>query len=77
MLSVNTNISSLNAQRSLLSNSQGAAVAMERLASGKRINSAKDNAAGLAISNRLESQIKGVTQGIRTVSYTHLTLPTT
>ena len=42
MLSVNTNISSLNAQRSLLSNSQGAAVAMERLASGKRINSAKD-----------------------------------
>ena len=68
MLSVNTNISSLNAQRSLLSNSQGAAVAMERLASGKRINSAKDDAAGLAISNRLESQIKGVTQGIRNLS---------
>ena len=68
MLSVNTNISSLNAQRSLLSNSQSAAVAMERLASGKRINSAKDDAAGLAISNRLESQIKGVTQGIRNLS---------
>ena len=68
MLSVNTNISSLNAQRSLQSNSQGAAVAMERLASGKRINSAKDDAAGLAISNRLESQIKGVTQGIRNLS---------
>ena len=68
MLSVNTNISSLNAQRSLLSNSQGAAVAMERLASGKRINSAKDDAAGLAIASRLESQVKGVTQGIRNLS---------
>ena len=41
---------------------------MERLASGKRINSAKDDAAGLAISNRLESQIKGVSQGIRNLS---------
>ena len=68
MLSVNTNISSLNAQRSLLSNSQGAAVAMERLASGKRINFAKDDAAGLAVSSRLESQVKGVTQGIRNLS---------
>ena len=68
MLSVNTNISSLNAKRSLLSNSQGAAVAMERLASGKRINSAKDDAAGLAIASRLESQVKGVTQGIRNLS---------
>ena len=68
MLSVNTNISSLNAQRSLLSNSQDAAVAMERLASGKRINSAKDDAAGLAIASRLESQVKGVTQGIRNLS---------
>lgn len=68
MLSVNTNISSLNAQRSLLRNSQGAAVAMERLASGKRINSAKDDAAGLAIASRLESQVKGVTQGIRNLS---------
>ena len=70
MLSVNTNISSLSVQRSLQSNSQGAAVAMERLASGKRINSAKDDAAGLAISNRLESQIRGVTQGIRNLSDT-------
>ncbi len=68
MLSVNTNISSLNAQRSLQSNSQGAAAAMERLASGKRINSAKDDAAGLAVASRLESQVKGVTQGIRNLS---------
>ena len=68
MLSVNTNISSLNAQRSLLSSSQGAAVAMERLASGKRINSAKDDAAGIAIASRLESQVKGVTQGMRNLS---------
>ena len=68
MLSVNTNISSLNAQRSLQSNSQGAAAAMERLASGKRINSARDDAAGLAVASRLESQVKGVTQGIRNLS---------
>ena len=64
MLSVNTNISSLSVQRSLQSSSQGAAVAMERLASGKRINSARDDAAGLAVASRLKSQIKGVTQGI-------------
>ena len=68
MLSVNTNISSLSVQRSLLSSSQGAAMAMERLASGKRINSAKDDAAGLAVSSRLESQMRGVSQGIRSLS---------
>lgn len=57
---INTNIASLNAQRNL-NNSQGDAnVALQRLSSGLRINSAKDDAAGLAISTRFESQITGL-----------------
>jgi flagellin len=59
-LTVNTNVSSLNAQRNLDRSSQGLATSMERLASGMRINSAKDDAAGLQISNRLTSQINGL-----------------
>ncbi|MCZ4252019.1 flagellin [Pseudoalteromonas shioyasakiensis] len=59
-LSVNTNVSSLNAQRNLNKSSQGLATSMERLASGMRINSAKDDAAGLQISNRLTSQVNGL-----------------
>ena len=59
-LTVNTNVSSLNAQRNLNKSGQGLATSMERLASGMRINSAKDDAAGLQISNRLTSQINGL-----------------
>jgi flagellin len=59
-LTVNTNVSSLNAQRNLSKSGQGLATSMERLASGMRINSAKDDAAGLQISNRLTSQINGL-----------------
>ncbi|MCF6145490.1 flagellin [Pseudoalteromonas mariniglutinosa NCIMB 1770] len=59
-LTVNTNVSSLNAQRNLNKSSQGLSTSMERLASGMRINSAKDDAAGLQISNRLTSQINGL-----------------
>ncbi|MEM0515308.1 flagellin [Pseudoalteromonas sp. YIC-827] len=59
-LTVNTNVSSLNAQRNLSRSGQGLATSMERLASGMRINSAKDDAAGLQISNRLTSQINGL-----------------
>ena len=59
-LTVNTNISSLNAQRNLSRSGEGLANSMERLASGMRINSAKDDAAGLQISNRLTSQINGL-----------------
>jgi len=59
-LSVNTNISSLNAQRNLTKSGQGLATSMQRLSSGMRINSAKDDAAGLQISNRLTSQINGL-----------------
>ncbi len=64
-LVVNSNISSLNAQRQLNSSSMALESASERLASGKRINSAADDAAGLAISNRQTSQIRGLNQAIR------------
>ncbi|KAA1154551.1 flagellin [Pseudoalteromonas sp. FUC4] len=59
-LTVNTNVSSLNAQRNLTRSGEGLATSMERLSSGMRINSAKDDAAGLQISNRLTSQINGL-----------------
>lgn len=62
---INTNIASLNAQRNL-NTSQGAlATALQRLSSGLRINSAKDDAAGLAISERLTTQIRGLDQARR------------
>lgn len=64
-LVVNSNISSLNAQRQLNSSSMDLNKASERLASGQRINSAADDAAGLAISNRQTSQIRGLDQAIR------------
>lgn len=60
MISVNTNVSSLNAQRNLSQSGSNLATSMERLSSGMRINSAKDDAAGLQISNRLTSQINGL-----------------
>tara|TARA_R110002124_G_scaffold175482_1_gene343241 strand:+ start:531 stop:2045 length:1515 start_codon:yes stop_codon:yes gene_type:complete len=59
-LTVNTNVASLNAQRNLGSSSNNLATSLERLSSGSRINSAKDDAAGLQISNRLTSQINGL-----------------
>ncbi len=64
-LTINTNVASLNAQRNL-GRSQGAlGTAMQRLSSGLRINSAKDDAAGLAISDRMTSQIRGINQAVR------------
>ncbi|WP_349342865.1 flagellin [Marinobacter sp. MMG032] len=62
---INTNIASLNAQRNLNASQGDANVALERLSSGLRINSAKDDAAGLAISERFTSQIQGLNQAIR------------
>ena len=62
---VNTNIMSLNAQKSISRTNGALATAMERLSSGMRINSAKDDAAGLAISQRMTSQINGMNQAIR------------
>ncbi|RZL54328.1 MAG: flagellin [Variovorax sp.] len=62
---INTNISSLTAQRNLSSSQNSLATSMQRLSSGMRINSAKDDAAGLAISERMTAQIKGLTQAGR------------
>ena len=64
-LTVNTNVSALNAQRATLDSQKEMASAMERLASGKRINSAVDDAAGIAIAARMESQISGLNQAVR------------
>jgi flagellin len=62
---INTNVLSLNAQRNL-NNSQGALqVSLQRLSSGLRINSARDDAAGLAISERFTTQIRGISQAMR------------
>ena len=62
---INTNISSLNAQRNLNSSQSALATSLQRLSSGLRINSAKDDAAGLAISDRMTSQIRGLNQAAR------------
>ena len=62
---VNTNVSSLNAQRNLSNSAKALDTSYTRLASGLRINSAKDDAAGLQISNRLTTQINGLDQGNR------------
>ena len=62
---INTNIQSLNAQRSLGASQNSLATSMQRLSSGMRINSAKDDAAGLAISERMSTQIRGLNQAGR------------
>ncbi|RZI42075.1 flagellin [Herbaspirillum sp. HC18] len=62
---INTNISSLNAQRNLNSSQGALATSLQRLSTGLRINSAKDDAAGLAISERMTSQIRGNDQAAR------------
>ncbi len=62
---INTNIASLNAQRNLNTSQSQLGTALERLSSGLRINSAKDDAAGLAISSRFTTQINGLNQAIR------------
>src|SRR6476469_4753040 len=62
---VNTNVMSLNAQRNLYTNNAGLATSMQRLSSGLRVNSAKDDAAGLAIAERMNSQVRGMNVAIR------------
>ena len=64
-LFVNTNVSSLNASRNLFNSSAALDVSFQRLSSGFRINSARDDAAGLQISDRLTSQIQGLNQAVR------------
>ena len=62
---INTNVIALNAQRNLNSSQNALATTLQRLSSGLRINSAKDDAAGLAISERMTSQIRGLNQAVR------------
>jgi flagellin len=65
MSTINTNISSLNAQRSLASTSNLMGTSMARLSSGMRVNSAKDDAAGLAIAERMHAQTRGMNAAVR------------
>ena len=67
-LVVNTNIGSLNAQRSLASSGNELATAMERLSSGKKINSAADDAAGFAIAERMTAQVRGLNMAVKNTS---------
>ena len=62
---INTNITSLNAQRSLVNSQSSLATSMQRLSSGLRVNSAKDDAAGLAIAERMHAQVRGMNVAIR------------
>jgi flagellin len=64
-MNINTNVSSLTSQRFLQNTQSSLQVSMERLSSGLRINSAKDDAAGLSISDRMTSQIRGMTVAVR------------
>ena len=64
-LVINTNVMSLNAQRNLSTSGSQLATSLQRLSSGLRINSAKDDAAGLAISDRMTTQISGLNQATR------------
>jgi flagellin len=62
---INTNLVSLNAQRNLAMSQSSLAVSMQRLSSGLRVNSAKDDAAGLAIATRMDSQVRGMNVAVR------------
>ena len=64
-LTVNTNVASLTSQRNLAGSQAALSTSLERLSTGLRINSSKDDAAGLAISERFTAQIKGLNQGVR------------
>ena len=64
-MTINTNIASLNAQRNTANNSLSLSTTMQRLSSGLRINSAKDDAAGLAIADRMNTQVRGMNVAVR------------
>jgi len=64
-MTINTNLVSLNAQRNLNSSQSSLATSMQRLSSGLRVNSAKDDAAGLAIAERMNSQVRGMNVAVR------------
>ena len=64
-MTINTNVASLNAQRNTATNSASLSTTMQRLSSGLRINSAKDDAAGLAIADRMNTQVRGMNVAVR------------
>ena len=64
-MTINTNINSMNAQRNLSSSQNSLATSMQRLSSGLRVNSAKDDSAGLAIADRMNAQVRGMTVAMR------------
>ena len=64
-MTINTTLQSLNAQRNLSSSQSSLATSMQRLSSGLRLNSAKDDAAGLAISERMNAQVRGMNVAVR------------
>ena len=68
MPSINTNVSALNAQAALAKNGRAMSSAMEQLSTGSRVNSAKDDAAGMAIGTSMTSQIRGLNQAVRNVN---------
>lgn len=70
MLTISTNIPSLSAQRTLMTNNKALSRSFQRLSSGLRINSAQDDAAGLAISNKMTAQVRGLNQAVRNASDT-------
>lgn len=67
-MTINTNVPSLNAQRNLATSSTSLATSLQRLSSGLRINSSKDDAAGLAVAERIHSQVRGLNMAIRNAS---------
>jgi flagellin len=64
-MTINTNMGSINSQRQLAKTNLSLSTSMERLSSGLRVNSSKDDAAGLAVSNKMTSQIRGMTVAVR------------
>jgi len=64
-MTINTNVASLNAQRNAAANDSSLATSLQRLSSGLRVNSAKDDAAGLAIASRMDSQARGMNVAVR------------
>lgn len=67
-MTINTNVSSLNAQRNLAGSSNSLATSLQRLSSGLRINSSKDDAAGLAVAERIGAQVRGLNMAVRNAS---------
>ena len=64
-MTINTNVMSLNAQRNQANNTTSMATTLQRLSSGMRVNTAKDDAAGLAIAERMNTQVRGMTVAVR------------